>query len=118
MVYMAAESRSVSSAAIESWIDNIVEQNDTTAGDCQPQPSGHIIPPTPISNTFESEEPRGRRRRRTLCDINFHMPNGKISTRLPVICHCWLMTISPSLRPRLQGESSPGIGHKAHAGAQ
>jgi hypothetical protein len=61
---MVAESRSVSSTAVESWIDN-VEHNDATL-----EPHSHELPPTPTSNSFESEEPRGRRRRRTLCRID------------------------------------------------
>lgn len=69
---MVAESRSVSSAAVESWIDN-VEHNDATL-----KPNGHELPPTPTSNSFKSEEPRGRKRRRTLCDIDFAIPKRPI----------------------------------------
>jgi hypothetical protein len=69
---MVAESRSVSSAAVESWIDN-VEHNDARL-----ERDGHELPPTPTSKSFESEEPRGRKRRRTLCDIDFGMPKRRI----------------------------------------
>jgi hypothetical protein len=69
---MAAESLSVSSAAIESWIGN-VEHNDATL-----EHNGHELPPTPTSNSFESEERRGRKRRRTLCDIDFGMSKCRI----------------------------------------
>jgi hypothetical protein len=66
---MLAESCSVSTAAIEWWVDNIVEYNDTT--------TGHILSPTPTSNSLESEEPRGRKRRRTLYDIDYDIPKRK-----------------------------------------
>lgn len=69
---MVAESRSISSAAVESWVDN-VEHNDAAL-----EPNYHELPPTPTSNSFKSEEPRGRKRRRTLCDIDFAIPKRKI----------------------------------------
>jgi hypothetical protein len=69
---MVAESRSVSSAAVESWIDN-VEHNDAAL-----EPNDHELLPKPTSYSFQSEEPRGRKRRRTLCDIGFGMSKRRI----------------------------------------